>query len=76
MEGVLDIQRDHADLVRQCMALLAPGGALYFSNNRRGFKLDPALSAEFKVQDITAQTLDEDFKRPPPAHRCWRLTTA
>jgi 23S rRNA (guanine2445-N2)-methyltransferase / 23S rRNA (guanine2069-N7)-methyltransferase len=46
---------------------------LYFSSNKRGFKLDPALAAEFKVQDITAQTLDEDFKRPPPAHRCWRL---
>jgi 23S rRNA (guanine2445-N2)-methyltransferase / 23S rRNA (guanine2069-N7)-methyltransferase len=73
MEGVLDIQRDHAALVRQCMALLAPGGALYFSNNRRGFKLDPALATDFSVQDITAQTLDEDFKRPPPAHRCWRI---
>ena len=73
MEGVLDIQRDHAVLIRQCAALLAPGGVLYFSNNRRGFKLDPALSEEFKVQDITAQTLDEDFKRPPPSHRCWRM---
>jgi 23S rRNA (guanine2445-N2)-methyltransferase / 23S rRNA (guanine2069-N7)-methyltransferase len=74
MEGVLDLQRDHAALVRQCMALLAPGGVLYFSNNRRGFKLDPALAEEFAAQDITAQTLDEDFKRPPPAHRCWRIT--
>jgi 23S rRNA (guanine2445-N2)-methyltransferase / 23S rRNA (guanine2069-N7)-methyltransferase len=76
MEGVLDIQRDHAALLRQCLALLAPGGALYFSNNRRGFKLDPALAAEFTVQDLTAQTLDEDFKRPPPMHRCWRITQA
>jgi 23S rRNA (guanine2445-N2)-methyltransferase / 23S rRNA (guanine2069-N7)-methyltransferase len=47
---------------------------LYFSSNKRGFKLDPALAAEFKVQDITAQTLDEDFKRPPPAHKAWRIT--
>jgi len=76
MEGVLDLQRDHAQLLRQCMGLLAPGGALYFSNNRRGFKLDPALAAEFAVQDLTAPTLDEDFKRPPPAHRCWRITVA
>lgn len=73
MEGVLDIQRDHATLIRQCAALLAPGGTLYFSSNRRGFKLDPALAGEFAVQDITAQTLDEDFKRPPPAHKCWRI---
>jgi 23S rRNA (guanine2445-N2)-methyltransferase / 23S rRNA (guanine2069-N7)-methyltransferase len=76
MEGVLDLQRDHAALVRQCMALLAPGGTLYFSNNKRGFKLDPALAGEYAVQDITAQTLDEDFKRPPPAHRCWRFTSS
>jgi len=36
-------------------------------------KLDEALTAEFKVQDITSQTLDEDFKRPPPAHRSWSI---
>ncbi|MGH8443016.1 MAG: bifunctional 23S rRNA (guanine(2069)-N(7))-methyltransferase RlmK/23S rRNA (guanine(2445)-N(2))-methyltransferase RlmL [Nevskiaceae bacterium] len=74
MEGVLDVQRDHAALLRQCMALLAPGGVLYFSCNRRGFKLDPALAQEFTVADITVQTLDEDFKRPPPAHKAWRIT--
>ena len=73
MEGVLDVQRDHPTLIRQCAALLAPGGTLYFSTNRRGFKLNPALSGELAVQDITAQTLDEDFKRPPPAHRCWSV---
>jgi 23S rRNA (guanine2445-N2)-methyltransferase / 23S rRNA (guanine2069-N7)-methyltransferase len=72
MEGVLDVQRDHAGLIRQCAALLAPGGALYFSTNRRGFKLDAGL-ADLKPKDLTAQTLDEDFRRlpPPPAHRCW-----
>jgi 23S rRNA (guanine2445-N2)-methyltransferase / 23S rRNA (guanine2069-N7)-methyltransferase len=74
MDGVLDTQRDHAALLRQCMALLAPGGALYFSTNRRGFKLDPALASEFAVKDLTAQTVNEDFKRPPPPHRCWQLT--
>jgi len=73
MEGVLDIQRDHAALIRQCAALLAPGGTLYFSTNRRGFKLDAAVATELNVQDITPQTLDEDFKRPPPTHRCWRI---
>ena len=28
MEGVLDIQRDHVALLRQCLALLAPGGGV------------------------------------------------
>jgi len=73
MHGTLDIQRDHAELIRHCLALLAPGGVLYFSSNRRGFKLDPALAELAQIDDITAQTLDEDFKRPPPAHRCWKL---
>lgn len=74
MEGVLDIQRDHATMIRQAARLLAPGGVLYFSTNRRSFKLDEALTQELDVRDITAQTLDEDFRRPPPAHRCWRIS--
>ena len=47
--------------------------ALYFSTNRRGFKLDEAGLAGLAIRDITTQTLDEDFKRPPPAHRCWAI---
>jgi 23S rRNA (guanine2445-N2)-methyltransferase / 23S rRNA (guanine2069-N7)-methyltransferase len=73
MEGVLDTQNDHGEIIRNAAALLAPDGVLYFSTNRRRFKLDEALLEEFAIQDITAQTLDEDFKRPPPAHRCWRI---
>ncbi|HEY0916567.1 MAG TPA: 23S rRNA (guanine(2445)-N(2))/(guanine(2069)-N(7))-methyltransferase, partial [Solimonas sp.] len=73
MEGILDVQRDHVEMIQGCAALLAPGGVLYFSTNRRGFKLDEAQLAGLVIKDITAQTLDEDFKRPPPAHRCWQI---
>ncbi|HET8882707.1 MAG TPA: bifunctional 23S rRNA (guanine(2069)-N(7))-methyltransferase RlmK/23S rRNA (guanine(2445)-N(2))-methyltransferase RlmL, partial [Solimonas sp.] len=73
MEGTLDIQRDHGRLIRDTMALLAPDGTLYFSTNRRGFKLDALIETQFDARDITAQTLAEDFKRPPPAHRCWAV---
>jgi 23S rRNA (guanine2445-N2)-methyltransferase / 23S rRNA (guanine2069-N7)-methyltransferase len=55
------------------MALLAPDGTLYFSTNRRGFKLDALIETQFDTRDITTQTLAEDFKRPPPAHRCWAI---
>ena len=61
-------------LIADALQLLAPGGVLYFSCNRQRFKLEPR--ADWQVRDITAQTLDEDFKRPPPAHRCWRITPA
>src|SRR3546814_11240161 len=73
MEGTLDIQRDHGRLIRDTMTLLAPGGTLYFSTNRRSFRLDTLIEGQFDTRAITAQTLDEDFKRPPPAHRCWAI---
>lgn len=73
MEDVFDVQRDHVALIRDSAALLAEGGVLYFSTNRRGFKLDAGALAGLQVQDITAQTLDEDFRRPRPAHRAFRI---
>lgn len=73
MEGTLDVQRDHGRLIRDTMSLLASGGTLYFSTNRHGFRLDALIADQFAVDDITTQTLAEDFKRPPPAHRCWAL---
>lgn len=76
MEGTLDTQRDHVALIQHCVKLLAPQGVLYFSTNRRGFKLDTEALAGLAIKDITGQTLDEDFKRPPPAHKCWKLTHA
>jgi len=50
-----------------------PAGKLYFSTNRRGFKLDTAALEGLNIKDITAQTLGEDFKRPPPMHKCWAI---
>ncbi|MDR3415407.1 MAG: bifunctional 23S rRNA (guanine(2069)-N(7))-methyltransferase RlmK/23S rRNA (guanine(2445)-N(2))-methyltransferase RlmL [Nevskia sp.] len=74
MEGVLDVQRDHVELIRNCARLLTPRGTLYFSTNRRRFKLDQDALADLQIADITPQTLDEDFKRPPPPHRCWMIS--
>jgi 23S rRNA (guanine2445-N2)-methyltransferase / 23S rRNA (guanine2069-N7)-methyltransferase len=76
MEENLDIQRDHLQLVRTVMTVLRPGGQLFFSNNRRGFKLDPALQAEFDCLDITRQTLDPDFQRNQRIHSCWLIRPA
>jgi 23S rRNA (guanine2445-N2)-methyltransferase / 23S rRNA (guanine2069-N7)-methyltransferase len=73
MTDVLDVQRDHIEMIRNCAALLAPEGKLYFSTNRKRFKLDEEALQDFEIRDITAQTLDEDFKRPPPPHRCWLI---
>lgn len=73
LDDVFDIERDHPQLIQLGAKLLSPGGVLYFSTNKRKFKLDPTAVEGLRVEDITNQTLDEDFKRPPPAHRCWRI---
>lgn len=73
MEDTLDIQRDHVALIQHAAKLLTPDGVLYFSTNRRGFKLDTGSLQALKIEEITAQTLGEDFKRPPPAHKCWKI---
>ena len=74
MTDTLDVQRDQVSLVTAAARLLAGGGTLYFSTNRRGFKLERTALADLAVQDITQQTLDEDFRRPPPAHYCFRIS--
>lgn len=73
MTGSFDVQRDHAPLVRHAMARLRDAGTLYFSNNRRGFKLDEDLLGEFSCVDITAKTLDPDFQRNRRIHCCWEI---
>ena len=68
-----DLQREHAGLIRACMARLAPGGLLLFSNNFRRFRLDPELAEAFDVRDIRATTLDADFARDPRIHAAWEI---
>ncbi|MEN4903724.1 bifunctional 23S rRNA (guanine(2069)-N(7))-methyltransferase RlmK/23S rRNA (guanine(2445)-N(2))-methyltransferase RlmL [Luteimonas sp. TWI662] len=69
-----DIQREHVRLLRAAVARLAPGGALYFSNNFRRFRLDTESVAAFAhCEDITPATIAPDFERNPRIHRAWRL---
>ena len=74
MTADLDLQRDHTKLVRQAARLLSADGILLFSTNFRHFKLDPGLLEEFKVDDISRQTIPPDFARNPRVHQCFRIT--
>lgn len=74
MDSVLDIQRDHGDMIRATMAKLAPQGVLIFSNNFRKFKLDTLTERQFSCENITPQTLDKDFERNPRIHNVWKIT--
>ncbi|MBE2198599.1 MAG: class I SAM-dependent methyltransferase [Anaerolinea sp.] len=70
--GSFDVTRDHAELIRHCARLLAPDGALYFSANAHRFKLDTAVLPHLAIEEITAQTIPEDF-RNQRSHQCWRI---
>lgn len=74
MEGVFDVQRDHVRLLDLAMARLGKGGVLYFSNNFRKFQLDEGLAERYALEEISAQTVDQDFARNSKIHRAWRLT--
>ena len=73
MDDILDVQRDHVELIDRCMALLAPGGTLVFSNNAQKFKLDPQVAARYEVKDVSRATLPRDFERNPRIHVCYEL---
>lgn len=73
MEGVLDIQRDHVELINQAGELLELGGVMVFSNNLQKFKLDQAALTNWQIEDITRKTLPDDFKRSPRIHQAWLL---
>jgi 23S rRNA (guanine2445-N2)-methyltransferase / 23S rRNA (guanine2069-N7)-methyltransferase len=74
MDDVFDVQRDHRSLIDRCMALLAPGGKLVFSNNAQKFKLDAEVGQLYQVEDISRATLPRDFERNPRIHVCYEIT--
>jgi len=74
MSGTLDIQRDHAELIRQTMWLLAEQGTLVFSTNREKFKLDVDALTDYQITDITANTIPPDFAGHARIHQAWTIT--
>lgn len=61
MEGVLDIQRDHVELINNCMEILNADGVLFFSTNYSKFEIDAGNITATKIKDITRQTTPFDF---------------
>lgn len=73
MTSSFDVQRDHTWLISQCETLLRPQGILMFSTNYRRFRPeDGAFDSFAQVDEITAQSVPEDFPRSRP-HRAWWL---
>lgn len=72
MLGILDVQRDHPWLIRECLALLSREGELFFSTNLHSFELDTQVATRARFKEITAHTRSEDFKDATP-HRVWHI---
>jgi 23S rRNA (guanine2445-N2)-methyltransferase / 23S rRNA (guanine2069-N7)-methyltransferase len=73
MEDVLDIERDHPELIDACARLLAPAGLLVFSTNAQRFRLQAKLLERYQIRDVSAATLPKDFERNPRIHRSFEV---
>ncbi|THK40667.1 bifunctional 23S rRNA (guanine(2069)-N(7))-methyltransferase RlmK/23S rRNA (guanine(2445)-N(2))-methyltransferase RlmL [Methylophaga sp. SB9B] len=73
MEGVFDIQRDYIEMLYKVAGMLNPGGEIFFSTNRRDFKLDASALKGLDIKDISKATLPIDFERNSKIHYCWKI---
>jgi 23S rRNA (cytosine1962-C5)-methyltransferase len=73
MQGVFDVQRDHAALIEACDKLLASAGTLLFSTNLQTFRLDATLSARWAMRELNKVPPDFRNRR---VHRSWQLSKA
>jgi len=76
MEDSFDVQRDHVALITDALKSLAVGGEIFFTNNKRNFKMDfEAMEAlGLKAQAMSDVTRDKDFARNKHIHNSWSIT--
>ena len=70
MDYTFDVQRDYAALLDDARGVLAPGGTLWFSTNRKKFKFD-YFADGVAITDETRSTTPPDFRHRP--HFAFRL---
>jgi 23S rRNA (cytosine1962-C5)-methyltransferase len=75
MQTTFDVQRDHLGVLMQCLDLLAPGGELFFSTNKRKFQfarqelLDLALQRYGSSRRNSAAGGTHNDRRSAPPRR-------
>lgn len=67
-----EVERDQNFLVDSCMQMLNPDGVLYFSNNKRKFKLSDDITKKYLAKDITTETIPQDF-HDQKIHHCFEI---
>jgi 23S rRNA (cytosine1962-C5)-methyltransferase len=61
MEDFLDIQRDHVQLLNECLRILSGEGLIFFSTNYTKFELASDQLNAATIKDITKATTPFDF---------------
>ncbi len=74
MEDTFEVERDQDFLVESCMQMLAPEGVLYFSNNKRKFKISDSILSKYRVKEITTESIPQDF-HDKKIHNCFEIRT-
>lgn len=72
MSDTFEVERDQDVLVDACMQMLNPNGILYFSNNKRKFRLSEKVLATYKIRDITEESIPQDF-HDKKIHNCFEI---
>ena len=62
MKDILDIQRDHVELINDVLRAMKTGGILYFSTNYTQFIIDLENINSKQIKDITKATTPFDFE--------------
>ncbi|MEN0060066.1 MAG: class I SAM-dependent methyltransferase [Bdellovibrio sp.] len=75
MQGNFEVERDQEFLVETCMSLLKLEGTLYFSNNKRKFKLSENILSRYDVKDISEASIPQDF-HDKKIHSCFEIRGA
>lgn len=70
-----DIAQDHPELINAVVTVMRQGGTILFSTNHQYFiPFFDELNVS-QIQEITSQTIPEDYQhKRKKIHRCWRIT--
>lgn len=73
-ETLFDVQKDHAQLILDCMQLVAADGFLLFVSQHHKLRVYETSLSGFRVDNLSSSTLPRDFERSARSHCCLRIT--
>ncbi len=73
MDYVWDVQRDHPALLADVLDVWSGTGAVWFSTNKRKFKMEMLARGALHIADQTHATIPPDFRDGKP-HHSYRLS--